>query len=172
MGVERERERGGHWGAGNGWRWRWMYLVCVLSQFLLCRWRYRYLGTVHRWPFVYMLVKVKMSFTSLEAHSWDGCGRDTHGAVQVLLTQLGIILLHTGVKCISLKFLCSLSALFCKHHMCILLGLCEGLRQRSVSPDAYGVARKWFSKLCGDAAGWTFLCSVVMETKCIIALSD
>lgn len=24
----------------------------------------------------------------------------------------------------------------------ILLGLCEGLRQRSVSPDAYGVARK------------------------------
>lgn len=62
--------------------------------------------------------------------------------MQALLTPMGIVLLHAEMKCINLKCLRKPGALFCKRHVHILLGLCEGLRQRSVSPDAYGVARK------------------------------
>jgi hypothetical protein len=65
---------GGHRGAG----WE---QVCALSQ-LLSAWMRRYLWTIHRRPFVFMWVKVKLSSASFVA-----C-RDIHTAVQAsLLTR-------------------------------------------------------------------------------------
>lgn len=101
------------------------------------------------------LLKVEFSFTSSVAHEGgERCSVPDlrRAAVFSLPKSLGIIFAPHINENRPTWNVCTewpiLSAVMC----IILLGLSEGLRWRSVSPGAYGVARKWFSK-----------CSVVMQ---------